>query len=258
MTTYELLKAAMRSGEGITFWEEFYVKFYQAFIEADRWKQYLEGVGTTLLVTALALVIGVILGIVVAMIRTAHDQRRPNQGNPLSRMLWWLANSVCQVYITVIRGTPMMVQLLIMGFVIFSASRNYTLVGALTLGINSGAYVAEIIRGGLMSLDPGQAEAGRSLGLNYIDTMRFIVIPQAFKAILPSLGNEFIILLKDTSLITVIGGKEMVYAAQAIYGRTYEQMFPLVGIACIYLVLVIIFSWLVGILERRLRQSDRR
>jgi len=152
----------------------------------------------------------------------------------------------------------MMVQLLIMGFVIFSFSRNYTMVGALTLGINSGAYVSEIIRGGLMSLDPGQAEAGRSLGLGYIDTMRLIVIPQAFKAILPALGNEFIMLLKDTSLITVIGGKEMVYAAQAIYGRTYEQMFPLIGIACIYLLLVMVFSWLQSLLERRLRQSDRR
>ena len=130
--------------------------------------------------------------------------------------------------------------------------------GALTLGINSGAYVSEIIRGGLMALDPGQAEAGRSLGLNYVDTMRFIVIPQAFKAILPSLGNEFIILLKDTSLITVIGGKEMVYAAQAIYGRTYEQMFPLVGVALIYLLLVMVFSWLQSLLERKLRQSDRR
>ena len=129
---------------------------------------------------------------------------------------------------------------------------------ALTLGINSGAYVSEIIRGGLMSLDPGQAEAGRSLGLGYIDTMRLIVIPQAFKAILPALGNEFIMLLKDTSLITVIGGKEMVYAAQAIYGRTYEQMFPLIGIACIYLLLVMVFSWLQSLLERRLRQSDRR
>ena len=152
----------------------------------------------------------------------------------------------------------MMVQLLIMYFVIFTFSRNDTLVGALALGINSGAYVAEIIRGGLMALDAGQAEAGRSLGLNYVDTMRFIVIPQAFKAILPSLGNEFIILLKDTSLITVIGGQELLHAAQAIYGRTYEQMYPLLGVACIYLVLVMIFSWLVGLLERRLRQSDRR
>ena len=244
----------MVAGEEMPFWQEFYVKFYQAFIEGDRWLQYLKGAGTTLWVTALALVIGIVLGVMVAVIRTAHDQQRPGKRN----FFLGLINGICKVYITIIRGTPMMVQLLIMGFVIFSSSRDFTSVGALTLGINSGAYVAEIIRGGLMSLDPGQAEAGRSLGLNYVDTMRFIVIPQAFKAILPSLGNEFIILLKDTSLITVIGGKELLYAAQAIYGRTYEQMFPLVGTALMYLVLVLIFSWLQGILERRLRQSDRR
>ena len=254
MAQYEAWKELLRQGGDVSFWQEFYVKFYQAFIEGDRWRQYLQGVGTTLLVTALALALGVILGILVATIRTSHDQQRIGHRNPVLGLL----NAVCQVYVTIIRGTPMMVQLLIMGFVIFSSSRNYTMVGALTLGINSGAYVSEIIRGGLMALDPGQAEAGRSLGLNYVDTMRFIVIPQAFKAILPSLGNEFIVLLKDTSLINVIGGKEMVYAAQAIYGRTYEQMFPLVGVACMYLVMVIIFTWLLGILESRLRQSDRR
>ena len=253
MEQYQAFRALMQAGEA-TAGQEFYVKFYQAFVYGDRWQQYISGVGTTLMVTAMALAIGIVLGILVAMVRTAHDQQRAGKKNWLLGIL----NGICQIYVTVIRGTPMMVQLLIMGFVVFASSRNYTMVGALTLGINSGAYVAEIIRGGLMALDPGQAEAGRSLGLNYIDTMRFIVIPQAFKAILPSLGNEFIILLKDTSLITVIGGKELVYAAQAIYGRTYEQMFPLIGIACVYLVLVMIFSWLVSILERRLRQSDRR
>ena len=253
MELYELWKPLMREGSA-SFWQEFYVKFYQAFLEGSRWKQYLNGVGTTLLVTAMALALGVVLGILVAVIRTAHDQQRTGHKNPVLG----LVNGVCKVYVTVIRGTPMMVQLLIMGFVIFSSSRNYTMVGALTLGINSGAYVSEIIRGGLMSLDPGQAEAGRSLGLGYVDTMRFIVIPQAFKAILPALGNEFIVLLKDTSLITVIGGKELLYAARGIMNRTYEQMLPLLGTAAIYLVLVMIFSWLLGILERRLRQSDRR
>ena len=253
MELYELWKPLMRDGTA-SFWQEFYVKFYQAFIEGSRWKQYLNGVGTTLLVTAMALTLGILLGIVVAVIRTAHDQQRTGHKNPILGLF----NGICKVYVTVIRGTPMMVQLLIMGFVIFSFSRNYTMVGALTLGINSGAYVSEIIRGGLMSLDPGQSEAGRSLGLGYIDTMRLIVIPQAFKAILPALGNEFIMLLKDTSLITVIGGKELLYAAQGIYNRTYEQMFPLVGTAAIYLVLGIILSWLLGKLERRLRQSDRR
>ena len=254
MELYLQWSELMRSGTELPFWQEFYVKFFQAFIEADRWQQYLQGVGRTLMVTALALIIGVILGVVVAVVRTAHDQQRPGKHNPILGIVNW----VCKIYVTVIRGTPMLVQLLIMGFVIFKSSRSYTAIGILTLGINSGAYVAEIIRGGLMSLDPGQAEAGRSLGLNYIDTMRFIIIPQAFKAILPSLGNEFITLLKDTALIYTIGGKELVYAAQAIATRTYEQMFPLVGSALIYLALVMIFTWLQGILERRLRQSDRR
>lgn len=254
MEQYLLWKGMMTAGEDVSFWQEFYVKFYQAFIEADRWQQYLEGVGNTLMITALALVLGVILGVLVAVVRTAHDQQRPGRHNPVLGVV----NAVCRVYVTVIRGTPMLVQLLIMMFVIFSSSRNYNGVGILTLGINSGAYVAEIIRGGLMSLDPGQMEAGRSLGLNYADTMRFIVIPQAFKAILPSLGNEFITLLKDTALVYTVGGKELVYAAQAISTRTYEQMFPLVGAAVIYLALVMLFTWLQGILERRLRQSDRR
>ena len=251
---YLLWKSLMVEGKALPFWQEFFVKFYQAFIESDRWLQYLEGVETTLTVTALALCMGIVIGILVAIVRTAHDQQRAGKHNPILG----IANAICKVYVTVIRGTPMMVQLLIMCFVIFSKSREFTMIGTLTLGINSGAYVAEIIRGGLMALDPGQMEAGRSLGLNYVDTMRFIVIPQAFKAILPALGNEFIILLKDTSLITVIGGKELVYAAQGIYGRTYEQMFPLIGVACIYLVLVMIFSALLNLLERRLRQSDRR
>ena len=253
-STYQALGELMKSGEHLSFFQSFFFKFYQAFIESSRWTQYIKGVGTTLLVTAMALVIGIILGVVVSLIRTAHDQQRPGHHNPVLAVL----NLICKIYITVIRGTPMMVQLLIMGLVIFANSRNFTMVGALTLGINSGAYVSEIIRGGLMSLDPGQAEAGRSLGLNYFQTMRFVVVPQAFKAILPALGNEFIILLKDTSLITVIGGKELLYAARGVMNRTYEQMFPLLGTAAIYLVLVIIFSWLLGKLERRLRQSDRR
>ena len=254
--TYELWRGWMQSGEEpLAWWQSFFVRFYQAFIEGDRWQQYLEGVGITLVATAMALAIGVVLGVLVAMVRTAHGQQRP--GRPRNFFLG-VVNAICKVYVTVIRGTPMLVQVLIMGMVIFASSRNYTMVGALTLGINSGAYVAEIIRGGLMSLDPGQMEAGRSLGLNYLDTMRFIVVPQAFKAILPSLGNEFIILLKDTSMISVIGGQELVYFAKNIVNRTFDAMFPLIGAAVIYLVLVMIFTWLQGKLERRLRQSDRR
>ena len=248
------LYETFRALEDPNFWQDTYMKFYRAWFEADRWKQYFEGLATTVQVTVMALIIGVIVGVVVAMIRTAHDQQRPGRRNPFLGVV----NFLCKVYVTIIRGTPMMVQLLIMGLVIFASNRNKTIIGALSLGINSGAYVAEIIRGGLMSLDPGQNEAGRSLGLGYFDTMRFIVIPQAFKAVLPALGNEFITLLKDTSLISVIGGKEIVYFAQAIITRTYETMYPYLITAVMYLIMVLIFTWLQSKLERRLRQSDRR
>ena len=229
-------------------------RFYTAFIEGDRWKLYLQGLGITLEMTVFALIFGTILGVVVAVVRTAHDQQRPRQRNILLGIL----NALCKIYTTVIRGTPMMVQILIWGFVIFASSRNKVLVGIIGLGINSGAYVAEIVRGGLMSVDVGQTEAGRSLGLGYLDTMRFIVIPQAFKNILPSLGNEFITLFKDTSLVNTIGLAELTYRASRIAGRTLDYMPPYIGIAIMYLVVVVILTWLQGKLERRLRQSDRR
>ena len=251
---YELLKELLNSGTPLSFGQNIFFKFYQAFILKDRWLQYINGVGTTLLVTAIALAMGVALGSVVALVRVAHDQQRTGRMNPVLGFF----NAVCQVYTTIIRGTPMMVQLLIMSMVIFANSRNFTMVGALALGINSGAYVSEIIRGGLMAVDPGQMEAGRSLGLNYMTTMFEIIIPQAIRSILPALGNEFIMLLKDSSLITVIGGKELLYAAQGIMNRTYEPMFPLLGVAATYLVLVMLFSALLAKFERRLAQSDRR
>lgn len=251
---YGALSDRIASGESLSFWESFFIQFYQSFLFEDRWIRYFEGVGRTLEITVFALLIGVFLGVAVAVLRTAHDQQRPGRKNALLGIV----NTICKIYTTVIRGTPMMVQLLIMGLVIFAQSRNYTMVGALTLGINSGAYVSEIVRGGLMSVDTGQMEAGRSLGMGYADTMRFIIVPQAIKNILPALGNEFIILLKDTSLVTYIGGKELLYAAQAIYTRTYAPMMPLIFTAILYLVVVIFFSYLQGILERRLRKSDRR
>ena len=232
---YESFKALQNPN----FFQDAYMQFYKAWFAEDRWLTYFKGLSTTLYVTVIALAIGVVLGVLVATVRTAHDQQRPGRHNPFLGIV----NAVCRVYVTIIRGTPMMVQLMIMGFAVFATSREKTLVGALTLGINSGAYVAEIIRGGLMSLDPGQMEAGR---------------PQAFKAILPSLGNEFIVLLKDTSLISVVSGKEIVYFARAIVTKTYEPMAPYLITAAMYLVLVLIFSWLQGKLERRLRQSDRR
>jgi len=229
-------------------------RFYTAFVAGGRWKLYLQGLGTTLKMTVFALAFGLVLGLVVAVVRSANDQRRPGQHNFFLSLL----NVLCKIYTTVIRGTPMMVQLLIWSFVILKTSRNKVMVGIIGLGINSGAYVAEIIRGGLMSVDIGQSEAGRSLGLNYLDTMRFIVIPQAFKNILPSLGNEFITLFKDTSLVQAIGGAELTYYAYTIGGSTFDYMPPYLGIAVMYLAIVIVFSWLQGRLERRLRESDRR
>ena len=229
-------------------------RLHKAFIEGDRWKLYLQGLEVTMELTVIALIFGVILGLIVAVVRSAHDQQRLGRRNFLLGVL----NFICQIYTTVIRGTPMLVQLFIWTFVIFPTQRNKVLVAFIGLGVNSGAYVAEIIRGGLMSVDVGQSEAGRSLGLGYVDTMRFIVIPQAFKNILPSLGNEFITLFKDTSLAQAIGGAEMLYYASTIGGRTFDYMPPLLGIAAMYLAVVIVFTWLQGRLERRLRESDRR
>ncbi len=236
------------------FWMSVVQKFNTAFIVGDRWKLYLKGVGATLELTVVALILGIVLGLLVAVIRTAHDQQRLGNHNPVLGIL----NVVCKIYTTVIRGTPMLVQLFIWSFVIFKTSRNKFLVGILGLGINSGAYVAEIIRGGLMSVDAGQSEAGRSLGLNYLDTMRYIVIPQAFKNTLPALSNEFITLLKDTSLVSAIGGAELVYYAKAVGAKTYDVTYPYLGMAVIYLVIVMILTWMQGKLERRLRESDRR
>ena len=251
---YAQLTELAKAGEELGFFDNFFRLFYQAFIEGERWRLYLKGMGMTFELTVFALCIGIVLGVLVAVIRTAHDQQRLGKRN----LFLGFCNGLCKVYTTVIRGTPMMVQLLIWGFVIFSSSRNKTMIGALGIGINSGAYVAEIVRGGLMSVDIGQSEAGRSLGLNYLDTMRFIVIPQAFKNILPALGNEFITLFKDTSLVSAIGGAELIYYAKAVGARTYEPMFPYLGVAVMYLAAVLVLTWLQGKLERRLRQSDRR
>ena len=224
-------------------------RFYLNFIKDDRWEYILDGLGVTLKVTFFAVLLGILLGFLVAVVRSTNEKTGKLK----------ILNVLAKVYLTVIRGTPVVVQLLIIYFVIFgSVEIDKVFVAVLAFGLNSGAYVAEIIRGGLMSVDAGQSEAGRSLGLGYFDTMRFIVIPQAFKNILPSLGNEFITLFKDTSLAQAIGGAEMLYYASTIGGRTFDYMPPLLGIAAMYLAVVIVFTWLQGRLERRLRESDRR
>lgn len=235
------------------FWTEFLSDFTQSFVVGDRWLLYIQGLGVTLLVTVLALVLGIILGVLVAVIRSAHDQCEPGKVSLVLKIL----NAICKVYVTVIRGTPMMVQLLIMYLVIFASSRNQVAVAMLAFGINSGAYASEIIRGGIMAVDPGQMEAGRSLGFGYASTMRLIIIPQAIKMILPALGNELITLLKETSIVTVIGLRDLTKVAMLISGKTYEVMMPLIAIALVYLGLVMLLTWLVGKLERRLRVSER-
>ena len=228
--------------------------FEQTFITADRWKTLLKGLGVTLEVTLLALLIGVVLGVLVAVIRASHDQM---ESQKKKNALMSALNGLCRLYLTVIRGTPVMVQLLIMYFVILANSTNTILTAVLTFGINSGAYVAEIVRSGIMSIDGGQMEAGRSLGLNYVQTMWHIIIPQAVKNILPALGNEFIALLKETSIVNVIGMKDITKWAINVQGRTYQAFMPFIGIALVYLVMVIILSKLVDMLERRLRNSER-
>ena len=230
-------------------------QFIVSFLDNDRWLLLLNGLRISFTVMIGALLLGIIIGIFVAVIRTSYDQQR--QGKKKS---WWLSilNAIMKVYITVIRGTPMMVQLLIMGFVVFAASRNLVMIAILTLGINSGAYVSETIRSGIMSIDPGQMEAGRSLGMKYPTVMKDIIIPQAIKNILPALGNEMITLFKDTSLVTVIGLADITKVAIQIQAKTYQALMPLVGIALVYLVCVMIMTWLLGKLERRLRKSDRR
>lgn len=238
------------------FFENIHNQFFQTFVgpEGDRWQQFLVGLGVSFRVLLGALVLGVVLGIIVAIIRTQKDQQRGKRKKPVLSVL----NAICLIYTTVIRGTPMMVQLLIMGFVVFSASRHLVLVAILSLGINSGAYVSEIIRSGIMSIDPGQMEAGRSLGMNYGTVMKDIIIPQAIKNILPALGNEMITLFKDTSLVTVIGLADLTKVAMQVQARTYQAFMPFIGIAAVYLVIVLCMTWIFGRLERRMRRSDRR
>ena len=239
-------------------WESLKMGFYQTFILEDNYQYFVKGLGTTLTVTIFALIIGVIIGVLVAIIRSAHDQQpEKKKGLPLK-----ILNGICKVYLTVIRGTPMMVQLLIMWFVVWASARstdsNMMKCAILAFGINSGAYVAEIFRSGIMSIDKGQMEAGRSVGLTYASTMRYIIIPQAFKNVLPALGNELITLVKETSVVTVIGLRDLTKGAMIVQSKTYQALVPYVAIAAIYLVIVMFLTWIMGKMERRLRESDLR
>ena len=227
--------------------QTFQDKFYNNFIAEDRWKYIWDGLGVTLKVTFFAVLLGIVLGFLVAIVRSTYDRTGKLK----------LLNAICKLYLTVFRGTPVVVQLLIIYFVIFgSVDISKILVAVLAFGINSGAYVAEIFRSGIISIDNGQFEAGRSLGFNYTQTMVHIIMPQAFKNVLPALGNEFISLLKETSVSGYIALQDLTKGGDIIRSRTYDAFMPLIAVAAIYLVMVLIFSKLVSILERRLRSSD--
>lgn len=222
-------------------------EFYLNFIKENRWKYIVEGLKTTLLVTLGALILGVVIGFLVAIVRSTYEKTKKLK----------ILNFICNIYITVIRGTPVVVQLLIIYYVVFGSVKiDKVFVAVLAFGLNSGAYVAEIVRSGIMSIDPGQFEAGRSLGFNYVQTMRYIIMPQAFKNVLPALGNEFIVLLKETSVAGYIALQDLTKGGDIIRSRTYSYM-PLLAIALIYLAMVLIFTKLLAILERRLRNSER-
>ena len=248
-------------------------EFILNFIDKNRWRMLLTGLGNTLLIALLACLIGIVLGVVVAILAINYDvsaltmisqtidemlstydkaQKEPE------RLVFAFFNRLCLIYTTIIRGTPMVIQLLIMYYIIFATSDNGVMVATLAFGINSGAYVSEIFRSGIMSIDKGQMEAGRSLGLNYLKTMWFVIAPQVLKNVLPTLANEFITLLKETSVAGYVAVSDLTFAGNRIRGVTYSPFMPLIAVAIIYLILVMFLTRMVGKLERRLRQGDNR
>ncbi len=232
-------------------------EFILNFIDDDRWEWLVEGLGNTLIITLFATLLGIAIGVVIAGVRSTYDKNYESlkKKGGIGYYLLKFFNSICNIYLTVIRGTPVVVQLLIMYFIVFASSTNEMMIAVMAFGINSGAYVAEIFRSGIMAIDNGQFEAGRSLGFNYLQTMIYIIIPQMFKVVLPTLCNEFIVLLKETSVAGYVGIMDLTKAGDLIRGRTFSAFMPLIAVAIIYLVIVMFFTWLVGKLERRLRNN---
>jgi len=236
--------------------EGFKRQFEINFIERNRWRFITTGLGNTLLITFLALLLGLAIGIVIAAVRSTYDKTADSARPTFGRKVLGFFNALCKVYITVLRGTPVVVQLMIICLVIFAWSDNGVALASLAFGLNSGAYVAEIIRGGIMAIDNGQFEAGRSLGFNYLQTMWYVVLPQVVKNVLPSLMNEFIALLKETSVAGYAAVRDLTYGGNTIAGQTYSYFMPLIAVALIYLALVMFLTSVVGRVERRLRSSD--
>lgn len=231
--------------------------FERTFITDDRWLQLLQGLWVTIQITLVAALIGIVIGFLIAIVRSTYDmQLMGKKCKSLSDRLLKILNAICNLYITVIRGTPVVIQLMIMYFIVFASSRDGIIAAFISFGLNSGAYVAEIVRSGIMSVDRGQFEASRSLGFDYKKTMMYIIIPQAFKNVLPALGNEFIVLVKETSVAGYVALQDLTYVGNLIRSRTYEAFFPLITVALIYLVIVLILTFLLKKLERRLRNSE--
>lgn len=252
-------EAESSAAAGGSWIEDLKAQFDLNFIQKDRWRSLLTGLGNTLKITFFAALLGMAIGIIVAAVRTTYDNNKENMKHSKSIGYYILGffNGISKIYLTVIRGTPVVVQLLIIYFIIFASSTNDIMIATLAFGINSGAYVAEILRGGIMSIDKGQFEAGRSLGFNYVQTMYYIIIPQVLKNVLPTLLNEFIALLKETSVAGYVGVVDLTRAGNAIRGATFSAFMPLIAVALIYLIIVMVLTWLVGIIERRLRKSER-
>jgi len=250
--------AAYRTALSVSSWfSEMKDQLYTNFIAEDRYMYLLKGLWMTLRITFLAVLLGIALGVVAAIVRSTHDKTIADMRPGFGKILLKILDALVKLYLTVIRGTPVVVQLMITYYIIFASSTNQMLVAVLAFGINSGAYVAEIIRSGIMSIDNGQFEAGRSLGFNYIQTMIYIIIPQAIKNVLPALANEFIVLIKETSVSGYVGIQDLTRGGDVIRSRTFDAFPPLLAVAGIYLIIVIFFSKMVSILERRLRNSER-
>lgn len=222
-------------------------KFYNAWINLSGWKLFLDGLKVTLVVSAVAVLIGVLVGFILALMKLTEVKKGRRT----------ILSTIAGIYIDIIRGTPSLVQLMIMYFIVFKSQASFT-AGMLAFGLNSAAYVAEIIRGGILSVNKGQMEAGRSLGLSYGMTMCYVIVPQAIKTILPALGNEFIVLIKETSVISFIGVADIMKAGQFLISRTYEPYVPYISIAVIYYIIIKILSLLLNAFERRLRKNDTR
>jgi len=234
-------------------------QFILNFVEDSRWKYLTNGLLNTLTITIFALLLGVVIGIIVAMIRTTYDKTKESlkKRNKLGYWFFSIINFICKIYLTVIRGTPVVVQLLIAYFIIFAFSNDGIMVASIAFGINSGAYVAEILRGGIMSIDVGQFEASNSLGFNYVQTMIYVIIPQVIKTVLPTLLNEMIALIKETSIAGYVGIMDLTKGGDIIRGRTFSAFMPLLAVAAIYLIIVSFLTFVLGRVERRLRKSER-